>query len=175
MYYTLMYQHGFCRPLLLGHTQVNPIGCIGIGASCIHKDYTLLQTQMLEEISPHTYMIKYILTARAASGRATTSSLITAISAILIPITAVSGANALAIAALECTTLTGNCTKECRDIVTKSVCCTVGGKLTAVPLITSIRAGSNPIASKGGRDTLLIATLKLGGAATYTKARKKIE
>ena len=140
------------------------------------QKYTLLQTQMLEEISPHTYMIKYILTARTASGRATTSTFITAISAILIPITAVSGANTLTIAAPECSTLTGNCTKECRDIVTKSVCCTVGGKLTAVPLITSIRAGPNPIASKGGGDTLLIATLKLGGAATYTKhVRKLIE
>ena len=39
-------------------------------------------------------------------------------------------------------------------------------KLTTVPLITSIRAcPSPPIASTGGRDTLAIATLKLGGAA----------
>ena len=42
-------------------------------------------------------------------------------------------------------------------------------KLTAVHLITSIRAGPKPIASKGGGDTLATATLKLGGAATYTK------
>jgi len=41
-------------------------------------------------------------------------------------------------------------------------------KLTAVSLITSIRAPpSPPIASKGGGDTLAIATSKLGGAATY--------
>ena len=57
-----------------------------------------------------------VLTARAASGRATTSSLITAISAVSVPITVVSGANALATAAPECSTLTENCTsykKEC--------------------------------------------------------------
>ena len=39
-------------------------------------------------------------------------------------------------------------------------------KLTAVPLITSIRASPRPpIASKGGGDTLAIVTSKLGGAA----------
>ena len=40
-------------------------------------------------------------------------------------------------------------------------------KLTAVPLITSVRASpSPPIASKRGGGTLAIATLKLGGVAT---------
>ena len=42
-------------------------------------------------------------------------------------------------------------------------------KLTAVPLITSVRASPSPsIASKGGGGTLAIATLKLSGTAlTY--------
>jgi len=39
-------------------------------------------------------------------------------------------------------------------------------KLTAVHLITSIRAGSKPIALKGGGDTLAIVTLKLSEVAT---------
>ena len=40
-------------------------------------------------------------------------------------------------------------------------------KLTAVPLITPIRAFPRPtIASKGRGDTLAIVTLKLSGAAT---------
>ena len=40
-------------------------------------------------------------------------------------------------------------------------------ELTAVPLITSVRASpSPPITSKGGGDTLAIATSKLGGVAT---------
>ena len=45
--------------------------------------------------------------------------------------------------------------------------CQIVEKLTAVPLITSIRAGPNSSASwtRGG-DTLAIATSKLGGAAT---------
>jgi len=39
--------------------------------------------------------------------------------------------------------------------------------LTAVPLITSIRASPRPpIASKGGGDTLAIATMKRSGPAT---------
>ena len=51
----------------------------------------------------------------------------------------------------------------------------VGGKLTAVPLITSIRTSPSPsITSKGGGDTLAIATLKLGGAATYARHARKL-
>ena len=44
--------------------------------------------------------------------------------------------------------------------------CQMVEKLTAVPLITSIRAGPNSSASCGGGDTLAIGTSKLGGAAT---------
>ena len=45
--------------------------------------------------------------------------------------------------------------------------CQVVEKLTAVHLITSIRAGPNSSAScAGGGDTLAIGTSKLGGAAT---------
>ena len=40
----------------------------------------------------------------------------------------------------------------------------MGEKLTAVPLITSIRASPTSSASKFGGDTLSIATLKLCGA-----------
>ena len=50
-----------------------------------------------------------ILTARTASCRTTTSGLITAISAVSIPITAVKDADTLTIAALKCSTLTENC------------------------------------------------------------------
>ena len=49
----------------------------------------------------------------------------------------------------------------------------MGGKLTAVPLITSIRASPTSSASKFSGDTLPIATLKLCGATlTCTDVNK---
>ena len=94
----------------------------------------------------------------------TTSSLITAIRAVLMAITATRGKDTLAIPTVKCSTLTRscrNCNKWCWN--TSTAVCYISwqlSKLTAVHLITSIRTWSNPVASFRGGDALITAAPK---------------
>ena len=98
-----------------------------------------------------TTFLTYLLVLPVLLLQLTTSSLITAISAILIPITAIRGADTLAIAASKCSTSTGICTNYMKQRVLyialilafmshEQATIKINGKLTAVSLITSIRA-----------------------------------
>ena len=109
-----------------------------------------------------------------------TPNLITAITAVSSSITAVTtGPDTLSIVASKCSTLTGSCTnrvafksyviatqRSCRYYRCQHATVKIDWKLTAVPLITAIRAVSNPItAVKSSADTLAIGTLILAKKA----------
>ena len=144
-----------------------------------------LRTRISLTYQPHTYIIYYshdVHSPPQVSERLTgsTPNLITAITAVSIPITAVKDADTLSIVASKCSTLTGNCTnyrvafksyviatqRSCRCYRSQHATVKIDWKLTAVPLITAIRAVSNPItAVKSSADTLAIGTLILAKKA----------
>ena len=141
------------------------------------------RTRISLTYQPHTYIIYYSQGVHSpqVSERLTgsTSRLITAISAVLTSITAVRGSDTLSIVASKRSTSTGNCTNRvefksyviatqtsCRCYRSQHATVKIDWKLTAVPLITAIRAVSNPITVvKSSADTLAIGTLKLAEKA----------